>query len=372
MAFCPISEGLVHGLIDTVDCNVRTLAQDSYRELVGPGTMFAAAFTGLLTLYIALIGYQLLLGRGHLRLTQLPVTGLKIGLIMAFLTSWAAYQTVIFNFLFDGPREILAALLRPMGWSGFDGDIYDGIENAYTTLSSVAETYGGQASPTANILQGGPMLGAGLLWMAGVGLLLTTIGVILAAKIVLGFLLAIGPIFIALFLFDTTRGFFDGWLRATVAFALAPLAANVFGGAMLIMLTPFLAVLAHNASLDVFDMGPIVATALIVTVFALVMVMTLRVTATIAAGFATSVSNREKAQSASAPVSNGFGHREDAPAVAERRAMRIEVERTARLSRQVDVALSESWSGDGTSPEHLGQTYRRRPRALRQALGEQT
>jgi len=105
MAFCPapIDKGMVAGVVETVDCHIRVLVQESYRNMVGPDTWFAMAFTGLLTLYIALLGYQLLFGRGGLRVTELPFTALKIGLILAFLTSWAAYQTVVFNLLFDGP-----------------------------------------------------------------------------------------------------------------------------------------------------------------------------------------------------------------------------------------------------------------------------
>ena len=81
---CPATSGVVSGVIDAVDCNIRVLAHQSYRDLVGPGTTFATVLTAMLTIYIALIGYQLLLGRGQLRLTVLPVSGLKIGLIMAF------------------------------------------------------------------------------------------------------------------------------------------------------------------------------------------------------------------------------------------------------------------------------------------------
>ena len=113
MAFCPAppDKGMVGGVIETVDCHIRVLVQDSYRELVGPNTWFATAFTGLLTIYIALLGYQLLFGRGGLRVTELPIVGLKIGLILAFLTSWAAYQTLIFDLLFDGPAQIMKAMM---------------------------------------------------------------------------------------------------------------------------------------------------------------------------------------------------------------------------------------------------------------------
>ncbi|MDP3494680.1 MAG: type IV secretion system protein, partial [Hyphomonadaceae bacterium] len=247
MAFCPAppEEGMVGGVLETVDCHIRVLVHDTYRSLVGPDTLFSTAFTGLLTIYIALIGYQLLFGRGGMRVTELPFAALKIGLILAFLTSWAAYQTLIFNLLFDGPAEIMKVLIAPLAQQGstFDGNVMGGVQKAFEDLSGAAGVYGGMASPTANLLQGGPMLGSGLLWLTSIALLLLTLGIIIATKIVLAFLLAIGPIFIGMLLFDQTRGLFEGWMRATFSFAIAPLAVNVFGAVMLMILQPFLSML---------------------------------------------------------------------------------------------------------------------------------
>ncbi|HVY84324.1 MAG TPA: type IV secretion system protein [Caulobacterales bacterium] len=373
MELCPAqpNAGLIGGLMNTVDCHIRVLAHDSYRELVGPGTTFAAVFTGLLTLYIALVGYQLILGRGGLRVLDLPVAALKIGLIMAFVTSWAAYQQVVFDLLFDGPREITHALLSPMAQAGggFNGDLYAGLEHAYADLSGAAGVYGGQASPNANILQGGPMLGSGLLWLSALVMLLSTIGVILAAKIVLAFLLAVGPIFIGLCLFDATRGFFDGWLKTTIAFALAPLAANVFGAAMLMMLAPFLDTLMENAAANQFAMGPIVTIGLIVSVFTIVMGFAFRVGAGIASGFSTTGNRRARApQEPAAPFF------EPQRAFASARAE----ETAARAALADGVVWSESSASrrtgavaDAVTPEQtlvverLGQSDRRRPEPAR-------
>jgi type IV secretion system protein VirB6 len=280
---------MVAGVIETVDCHIRLLVHDSYRSLVGPNTWFATAFTGLLTIYIALLGYQLLFGRGGLRVTELPFAALKIGLILAFLTSWAAYQTLIFDLLFDGPAEVMRALLAPLAaqGSGFDGDVMGGVQKAFEDLSGAAGVYGGMASPTANLLQGGPMLGSGLLWLSAISLLLVTLGLIIAAKIVLAFLLAVGPVFIGMLLFDQTRGLFEGWVRATLSFAMAPLAVNVFGAVMLMILAPFLEILVGNAGLNKFDMGPVITIALIIAVFAIVMFFGLGAVAAIGRGFGT-------------------------------------------------------------------------------------
>jgi type IV secretion system protein VirB6 len=325
--------------------------------------MFATALTALLTIYIALLGYQILIGRGGLRVTELPVTALRIGLVLAFLTSWAAYQTVFFNLLFDGPREIMQVLLRPMArmGTGFNGDVYGGLEGAYATLSGAAGVYGGQASPAANILQGGPMLGSGILWLSAIVMLLATIGVILAAKIILAFLLAVGPIFIGLFLFAPTRGLFDGWLRSTIAFALAPLAVNVFGAAMLMMLQPFLLQLNAYAVERHFDMGTIITIGLIVAVFTLVMLFAMRMGAGIAAGFASGASASPRGVRGAATANTPQATHDRAEQVAARLNVSdhalgggAPAPRRARDSASAVVEVTPV-------SQRIGQAYRRRP-----------
>lgn len=373
MAICAANanDGMVFALVETVDCHIRVLVQESYRELVGPNTVFAAAFTGLLTIYIALLGYQLLFGRGGLRVTELPVTALKVGLILAFLTSWAAYQTVFFGLLFDGPRQLMQAMLSPMAraGSGFDGDVYGGLERAFADMSRAAGIYGAQASPAANILQGGPMLGSGILWLSGIGMLLATIGVILAVKIVLAFLLAVGPIFIGFFLFETTRGLFDGWIRTTIAFAVAPLMATVFGAAMLMMLQPFLAVLSAKANAGEFDMGPIITIALIVAVFALIMGMAVRVGASLTSAFSTARPRNERSEARDArAVQQGLPAGADrAEQVAARLAMGERASQIDAGAAGVDLGrrpqeVADAMADATPASQRLGQTYRRTPR----------
>lgn len=376
MAMCPTStqDGLVNGIVGTVDCYVRVMVQESYRELVGPDTWFAMALTGLLTIYIALLGYQILFGRGGLRVTDLPLIAVKIGLILAFLTSWAAYQTVFFDLLFDGPRNILQALMSPLArmGSGFDGNVYAGLERAYADMSAAAGVYGGQASANANILQGGPMLGSGILWLSSIAMLLATVGIILAVKIILAFLLAIGPIFIGMFLFEQTRSLFDAWLRTTIAFALTPLAVNVFGAAMLLMLQPFLAELRTNALHGQFDMGVIITVGMVVAIFVLIMTLAMRMTAGLTAGFATSA--RRSAQPPADFAAGAVGARLQTAERAEQVAARLALgdrlgattdQPASRRARESASAVAELTPVS----QRLGQAYSRQPRPRPTVVG---
>lgn len=364
MPICPADPGLglIARLFGVVDCHIRVLVHDSYRDLVGPGTLFANVLTVLLTIYIAIIGYQLMIGRGGLRLSQMPVEALKVGLILAFTTSWAAYQTVVYDLFFDGPREILSVLLRASD-AGRPGDLYADLQSLYERLTQAASVFGGMASPSANILQGGPMLGSGLLWIAAIAILLVTVGLILASKIVLGFLLALGPVFVGLFLFEATRGFFDGWLRAVTAFALTPLAASVFGAALTLMLEPFAATAAELAAQRRFEMGTVITIVLITCVFVIVMLQVLRVSTTIAGGYR---SGRSRRDDGARTVRIG-----DAPATAARAAAQEAAAPSATLAAvERSVALSDrrAFVADAARLEpttRLEQSYRRLPRPTR-------
>jgi type IV secretion system protein VirB6 len=209
------------------------------------------------------------------------------------------------------------------------------------------------------------MLGSGILWLCSIAMLLSTVGVILASKIILAFLLAIGPIFIGLFLFEPTRGLFDSWLRTTIAFALAPLATNVFGAAMLLMLQPFLTQLAVKAANREFDMGVIVTIGLVVAIFALIMMFAMRMGASIASGFAaTRGRGRERgAPAAAAPaqtapvVAQARAEQIAAHLVLSDRAMAVEAPATRR-ARESASAVAELTPVS----QRIGQAYRRQPR----------
>lgn len=375
MPICPstVDNGIVTGLVSTVDCHIRVYVQDSYRNLVGPDTVFALAFTGMLTIYIALFGYQMLLGRGGVKLTDLPVMALKIGLILSFLTSWAAYQTVFFNLLFEGPRELLSLVLSPMAQTndGFNGDVYRGVEASYRVMTDSAAAYAKQAGSQANLLQGGPALGSGLLWFGAITILFITAGLIIAAKIVLGLLLALGPVFIGFFLFDTTRGLFDGWLRTTIAFAFAPLAVHVFGAGMLLMMQPFLEALAQNVARGIFDMGPIMTLSLIVAVFAVVMLQALSISTRIAGGFSSPRSRvvldtrglPEPGQSGRLAATSGPSRAAEISAQSSREELREQM--SVAVDRR-SGSIADSVTVEYIAPQQrLGQAYQRVPRPTR-------
>ncbi|HET8613335.1 MAG TPA: type IV secretion system protein, partial [Sphingomonas sp.] len=131
-------------------------------------------------------------------------------------------------------------------------------------------------------------------------LFLSTVGVLAMAKVATAMLTAIGPIFIALLLFEGTRGLFVGWVRALIAVALVPLLSGATTVVALLTLRPALEALsAAGASAEAASR--VVA---IVQIFAGAQALLLVGCALLAAGFRLPRLRRERTASASprAPV----------------------------------------------------------------------
>ena len=287
---CPVpgpDDPLVRGLLGVVDCNVQTVVQTGYASLFQPGGAFVSVLTVLMTLYVALVGYRLLLGRSPLNVTDLALTTVKLGAVLALATQWGTYQSLVYRTLFFGPEQIADVILHGLRANGsvVGGNVYDGLQRAFTDMTAFSPaTPPGTpavAAPVAaalgaNAAGSGPI--ASLLSKAGfdsllllgsaVILLLSSLGVLLASKIVLALLLAFGPIFIALLLFESTQGLFQGWLRATIGFAFAPLATTLTLGLALTLLDPSLRQLETMRADSTYLPGVAFAVAVLVMVFA--------------------------------------------------------------------------------------------------------
>jgi type IV secretion system protein VirB6 len=315
--------GLVRSLLETVDCNIREGVQGGYNAFFGPGSTLTAVITILLTIYVALLGFRLLTGRTDLRVGDLPMIAIKMGAVIMLTTSWASYQSLVFALLFDAPAEIANSLLSamPMPQTVGPSDIFarlqytfDQLTQSAQAMSSVSDASGPNAaaaglqpgslvlqaapgvdpatlkgfSPVIQMrsaLQGGPAFGATALWLSSVVLMVSTLGLLILAKLMLGLLLAIGPLFVGLLLFDTTKGFFEGWLRTALGFALVPLATVVFMAALLASLEPSLQGLAVARAENRYAIEPILTVLVIILTFTAVFGSVIGLCTRLVAGF---------------------------------------------------------------------------------------
>jgi len=388
-ALCPAPDAAApqgRGRLVVVDLNTQALVHTGYSSLFAPESALAGGLTALLTLYVAIVGYRLLLGQSQLRVGEFAITALKLGAVVALATQWDTYQAVVYRFLFEGPQQLASMMLsavQPEN-SAFRGNVFDGLQRAFDDLSGAASGFASNATPQTSPLLGGSGFGALLLTSTATTLLLSSLGVLLASKIVLSLLLAVGPIFIALFLFDSTRGLFEGWLRAAIAFAFAPLASILLLGVALTMLEPSLLQMEDLRRRGVYQLGPVYAVATLVLVFAGVSFGAVIAGGMIARGFKLPGRMASPAlvaapDAVSRAVLNeaniSRASRVAAAATALERRERVILRSTATslsspgsADRRSDIVVAGARTvGFQTSEPRLGQTARRtaRPRTLR-------
>jgi type IV secretion system protein VirB6 len=344
---CPApspDDPLVQSLLGAVDCNVQSLVHTGYLAIFQPGGAVGGLLTALLTIYVAFLGYRLLLGQSQLRVSDFALSAVKLGVVIALATQWDTYQTVVYNLLFRGPQQLATLIAGAVDPNStlMHGDVFTGLQTAFDDLSGFGAGYASHAPPSASPLLGGAGFGALLMTSSASLLLLSTLGVLLVAKIVLGLLLAVGPLFIALLLFESTRGVFEGWLRASFAFAFAPLAVTVLLGIALTMLEPSLTQMDELQKQHIYTLAPAYSVMILILVFAGVSLGALLAGGVIALGF-----RLPKALRADGAVIATSSAQSAEPAVMNRsRAARVAAATTALDRRDATSLISESRSSD--------------------------
>ncbi len=107
-----------------VDCHARGIAGFGYQALATPGSPVQVLVTALLTLFVALIGYRMMLGeRPGVMDGVLAVA--KIGIVLTLATSWATYRTLAYDTVFDAPTQLVALVGGAAGVPGTAGDLTD-------------------------------------------------------------------------------------------------------------------------------------------------------------------------------------------------------------------------------------------------------
>jgi type IV secretion system protein VirB6 len=241
----------------------------------------APVLTILLTLYIAFFAISLLTGRAPLGISALTPRMMTLGLVLTFATSWIAYQGVVWNLATGAPDQIASVLT---GTNGSATQVFaDRIDIVFAAIGQVAEAAGaGQGGGQAE--NGGSFTPGNLMWLAALLLMIGTVGVLVTARIALAVLLAIGPVFVVFALFDGTRGLTAGWLRGVVLTAVTPLFVVVAGGITLELIVPVVAALSNTAAQGV-DGRAAMALFMVAFVHVALMVLVLKVTTTMVAGW---------------------------------------------------------------------------------------
>ena len=257
--------GLIRGVLQSVDCNTRGFARLGYESLTATGSNFQLALTLLLVIYVATLGYRMLFASGA-SLSDGPGIALKIGAVLALVSSWSLFQTLVFDMAAGVPMELAGLITAPMREShSLASDPLSGLQLAYDRLSAAAMHFSHPPTPMRAADMGDQATAGQVLSWAAIALFIASGGLVAVITLALGVLGATGPLFVALFLFLETRGLFVGWIRALVSCAIGLNGTWSLSVLMLRVIQPWLLALAQSPATDAASTA--ITTGAIVIVF---------------------------------------------------------------------------------------------------------
>jgi type IV secretion system protein VirB6 len=162
------------------------------------------------TIYVMAWGYLHLTGK----IEEPVITGVKRILVLALILGvglrlWL-YNSVIVDTFYNAPAQLAAAVVG-------SPDPIGTIDTIWDRGGAVADVLWTKGASSWNP---GYFIAGGLVWCL-IGLLCVYAMFLLAlSNIALAILLALGPLFIALLLFETTKRFFEAWIAQLATYAL--------------------------------------------------------------------------------------------------------------------------------------------------------
>lgn len=245
---CPIpgtGSNFLSGTLLFIDCATQELAGEGYRALTGSGASGGIVLGVLLTLFVAAQGLRLLGGQSPTARELLLLT-LKLGAVLTLAGSWDAYRVLVHDVVLRAPAEIIGDIAQGAGLGG--GNLVSRlqqVDQGMLTLTKLGSGYldvgsaQGAAPPDGDIARtpladGYALAGARILYLVAV------IAVFGALRLISGLLLALGPLFAGLLLFDATRGLFLGWARLLFGSLLGAVVVTAILEVELALLLPWL------------------------------------------------------------------------------------------------------------------------------------
>ena len=164
-----------------------------------------------LTLYIILYGWQVARGEIAEPWNEFAKRAVKLGIIVALIQGTGLYQEVVIDFLAGSLPDALSNALsnKPIP----DASAFDSLANQIAILLTQIWQGTGWSAPAATARAAVvTLLVMPFLWVA----LIVGFVVTLWAKAGMYFIAALGPLFIALAMFDATRKYLHNWLDQIV------------------------------------------------------------------------------------------------------------------------------------------------------------
>lgn len=173
--------------------------------------------TQLLIIYMMFWGWSMMRG-----IIQEPVTDavnrfIRLSIILGLATSLGLYQTYIVNFLWNTP-DALASVITSNSAAANNGQFLDEL---FTQQYKFGSQFIEKARASESLIPDVAMIIAGWAVWVFSALIVGYAGFLMVlSKFGLAILIAVGPIFLLMLVFESTKRFFEQWLGQCITFIL--------------------------------------------------------------------------------------------------------------------------------------------------------
>lgn len=210
-------------LLSTLNTQIDHYTFDGYHAMI---KMFSGTLMTLLIIYFAGLGWLVI--RGLIPLTPMAVAWhmLKAAFIFALALHWDYFSYVCVNFFVHGTDHIVGAILSTAEEPTNKLTITQGISILWEKGNNVFAGIWRMSGPDF-------LLGT-LIGFLGSAIVIGIVGMalfyIIMSQVALSILFILAPIMLPLFLWESTRGVFNGWLRLLVQWMITPILIYAFIG----------------------------------------------------------------------------------------------------------------------------------------------
>lgn len=179
----------------------------------------------MLVIYIAFFGIAVLQGMLSMSLRDASKHILKALIIFQLATNWGSFTTFFYDVFTSGPEKLTTALIGGTNPTQQLEDVFvTGVEAA-RNINRKAGTFDVAQIVLAVLVLIGTVL------MTGMALFL-----LILSKMGLAILLSIAPVFLAMALWKSTQGLFQGWINYLVNYAMIPVITFALLGLILALM----------------------------------------------------------------------------------------------------------------------------------------
>ncbi|WP_133408259.1 type IV secretion system protein [Parashewanella tropica] len=230
------TSNLYRSIFSLVDQALHNYVQQGSARLI---QYLIPVFTSMMILWVVIWGYSMMFGRSQEPLQEGFFRIIRIGFILTLGLTVGHYNHTVVRFLSETPQFLAAVVSGTKTQNA--AQLLDHLFGQILILADNAWRQGGVMNGNFGMY----ILAMGILTIGGCLTLLVAFFILLS-KVMVSVLLAIGPAFFVLLLFQATQRFFESWLGMVLNFGFILLLGVSSGQLMTTVASKYLAQISHN------------------------------------------------------------------------------------------------------------------------------